>query len=627
MLFKNSKYQNKNLKICYGCELVKAKIFIIVILILSFSVTANACKDIVAVGDATAGDYNLLLKVRDPSRPGYQVLFIIERGYEYDYHHPWTGREMHFEVENKFIGVATKDDVPPNIVKPGMALSDAGIAYGDADIPMIWLNPTRNGWDDFDWIRYACQKAANEDEACKLMTQDVVEKMHAPSVGENLFICGPKKAFLIEADAFHYDVIEVKDLVVRSNYPKALWRKSPYILIAPHFDSSFDGFVSKGRIARIGLCLQGVEIKDIGNDWIVAKLFPFGEEVKIFIGETRNVGNFGVKLLECSGRKAHITMHYEYFEWESKIMNLLPYGSITVKDMMNLSRLHSDDLDGMRGMCEGGYEASMIFKIPYEHPEIMSSGWFAPNQCSSIYIPVHICVHDIYDPYENGEAHILASKLLDRYGHGNLIDVFAKPENVFLLENEVIEGIASGLDEKNVSDLLTLSDMKMQLLALLTEEIWLDMAKIKDEGLFNDLSDVINNAWRDDYSTSLKGMREAVIEIKNMEANEKLDDILHKLLAIASNISYSRIKEAELVGKDISPALKKYEKGINLIKKGNYEKGVDNLNDAFEYADCLLMNRPLKIEEKNEGIESHLIFISIVVAAVIAALIIKKIRF
>ena len=622
MLFKNSKYQNKNLKICYGCELVKAKIFIIVILILSFSVTANACKDIVAVGDATAGDYNLLLKVRDPSRPGYQVLFIIERGYEYDYHHPWTGREMHFEVENKFIGVATKDDVPPNIVKPGMALSDAGIAYGDADIPMIWLNPTRNGWDDFDWIRYACQKAANEDEACKLMTQDVVEKMHAPSVGENLFICGPKKAFLIEADAFHYDVMEVKDLVVRSNYPKALWRKSPYILIAPHFDSSFDGFVSKGRIARIGLCLQGVEIKDIGNDWIVAKLFPFGEEVKIFIGETRNVGNFGVKLLECSGRKAHITMRYEYFEWESKIMNLLPYGSITVKDMINISRLHSDDLNGLRGMCEGGYEASMIFKIPYEHPEIMSSGWFAPNQCSSIYIPVHICVHDIYDPYENGEAHILASKLLDRYGHGNLIDVFAKPENVFLLENEVIEGIASGLDEKNVSDLLTLSDMKMQLLALLTEEIWLDMAKIEND----EIEEAIKGIWMNDYFTSLKRIGDA-IEIIKENGEKKLDDILHKLLAIASNISYSRIKEAELVGKEISPALKKYEKGINLINKGDYEKGLDNLNEAFEYADCLLMNRPLKIEEKNGGIESHLIFISIVVAAVIAALIIKKIRF
>lgn len=623
MLFKNSKYQNKNLKICYGCELVKAKIFIIVILILNFSVTANACKDIVAVGDATAGDYNLLLKVRDPSRPGYQVLFIIERGYEYDYHHPWTGREMHFEVENKFIGVATKDDVPPNIVKPGMALSDAGIAYGDADIPMIWLNPTRNGWDDFDWIRYACQKAANEDEACKLMTQDVVEKMHAPSVGENLFICGPKKAFLIEADAFHYDVMEVKDLVVRSNYPKALWRKSPYILIAPHFDSSFDGFVSKGRIARIGLCLQGVKIKDIGNDWIVAKLFPFGEEVKIFIGETRNVGNFGVKLLECSGRTAHITMRYEYFEWESKIMNLLPYGSITVKDMINISRLHSDDLNGLRGMCEGGYEASMIFKIPYEHPEIMSSGWFAPNQCSSIYIPVHICVHDIYDPYENGEAHILASKLLDRYGHGNLIDVFAKPENVFLLENEVIEGIASRLDEKNVSDLLTLSDMKMQLLALLTEEIWLDMAKIE----INEIEEAIKGIWMNDYFTSLKRIGDAIEIVIKENGEKKLDDILHKLLAIICNISYSRIKEAELVGKEISPALKKYEKGMDLINKGDYEKGLDNLNEAFEYADCLLMNRPLKIEEENEGIESHLIFISIVVAAVIAALIIKKIRF
>jgi hypothetical protein len=37
----------------------------------------SACKDIIVCGDATEGDYNLLLKIRDPSRPGYQVLTMV----------------------------------------------------------------------------------------------------------------------------------------------------------------------------------------------------------------------------------------------------------------------------------------------------------------------------------------------------------------------------------------------------------------------------------------------------------------------------------------------------------------------------------------------------------------------
>lgn len=47
---------------------------IILFLNLTVSDSTKACKDIIACGDATAGDYNLLLKVRDPSRPGLQVL-------------------------------------------------------------------------------------------------------------------------------------------------------------------------------------------------------------------------------------------------------------------------------------------------------------------------------------------------------------------------------------------------------------------------------------------------------------------------------------------------------------------------------------------------------------------------
>ena len=97
------------------------------------NITGKGCKDIIAVNDATQGEYNLLLKVRDPSRPGPQVLCIITKGYTYSYHHPWTGKRISFTVDQTYIGVTTQDDTIPNIVKSGMALSEAGIAYGQGD--------------------------------------------------------------------------------------------------------------------------------------------------------------------------------------------------------------------------------------------------------------------------------------------------------------------------------------------------------------------------------------------------------------------------------------------------------------------------------------------------------------
>ena len=118
-------------------------IFLTIILLIQNSVLilhVNSCKDIVAVNEATDGDYNLLLKVRDPSRPGPQVLCIVPKGYTYTYHHPWTGKPIDYTTQQKYIGVATKDDIIPNIVKAGMALSEAGIAYGDADTNSNWKN-------------------------------------------------------------------------------------------------------------------------------------------------------------------------------------------------------------------------------------------------------------------------------------------------------------------------------------------------------------------------------------------------------------------------------------------------------------------------------------------------------
>ena len=207
------------------CRIVVVALVIVFCLSCFISIPVLGCKDIIACGNSTAGDYNLLLKVRDPSRPGLQVLTIVPENYEYDFYHPWTGKNFVFRVENKYIGVASLNDVSPNIVKSGMVLTDKGLAYGDADSNSHWINPTRFAWDDFDWIRYSCEKADNIDEAVVLLTEDVVDKYHATGVSENLFVIGPDSGYIIEADAFRYDIKELtNDVGVMSNYPKELWR-------------------------------------------------------------------------------------------------------------------------------------------------------------------------------------------------------------------------------------------------------------------------------------------------------------------------------------------------------------------------------------------------------------------
>lgn len=56
----------------------------LLIFIVLFSVNiipiGKSCKDIVITPAATAGDYSLFLKVRDPSRPGLQVLCRVSKG-------------------------------------------------------------------------------------------------------------------------------------------------------------------------------------------------------------------------------------------------------------------------------------------------------------------------------------------------------------------------------------------------------------------------------------------------------------------------------------------------------------------------------------------------------------------
>jgi len=385
--------------------------FLLIGIILPLGV--EGCKDILACGDSTRGDYNLFLKVRDPSRPGLQVLCIVPEGYEYTYHYPWTGIEMISTNKHKYIGVTSKDDVIPNIVKAGMTLTDRGLAFGDADTNSNWVNPTINAWDDFDWIRYACEKAQGIDEAVSLLTEDAVDKLHATGISENLFVVGPTSGYIIEADAYRYNIKKIVDGIgVMSNYPKELWKSQIHksLPIAPSFDFEKESYVNKGDTLRLN-SLFGVKILGVNEKSILVRQVPFlkfiyntfiiiGNKVEIKLEERETVGDYSIELLDINGEKAKIRVCNRFKAWEDEMLENInsKYGSITVKEMMNWSRIKGDDLDGLRPMCEDIYEneAVAIYKIPSENYEILSGGWFSANlACSSIYVPFHICDNEI----------------------------------------------------------------------------------------------------------------------------------------------------------------------------------------------------------------------------------------
>ncbi len=603
------------------------------------SINVEACKDIIACGNATEGDYNLLLKVRDPSRPGLQVLCIVPEGYEYTYRYPWTGKPMSCKVLHKFIGVATKKDTIPNIVKVGMSLSDAGIAYGDADTNSRWINPTKNAWDDFDWIRYACEKAKSEDEAVTLMTNDVVKKMHATGVSENLFVVGPKKGYVIEADAFHYKTREVVDgIEVMSNYPKDLWKtqREKKFPISKTFDTVIEKEVRNKGVIRLN-SLYGVRIVDIGENYIsvvpisfyyILKTKSFGVIKKISLGERETVGYFSVELLDIDGNKAKVRVCNVFKVWEEKILEYIQskYGSITVKDMINWSRLHDDDLDGLRPMCEDffKYESVVIYKIPKEDYEIMSMGWFSPNHaCSSIFVPFHICNKDIYDPYETGEAAELSLNLLNEYRHGILNSSFTNVEEVFLNEVNIAEQISKDQIKNHllISDFLTVIDMGMQRQAWLTEQIWMDIKKITDQDKKLLVANSINKIWDKNYSNSLKNMKNSVIDLKELS---NTDSIINKIFEIALDICKSRIDAAIAMGKPTQTVEEEFKEGSKFIKQGEYEDGFDNLQKGFTHSDMLIKGQEFQdinnIETKKDkdiDILSYLLIILFIIVFII----------
>ena len=492
--------------------------------------------------------------------------------------------------QHKYIGVTTVDDIIPNIVKAGMSLSDAGICYGDSDTNFIWINPTKNAWDDFDWIRYTCEQANSEDEAVDILTKDCVDKLHATSVSENLFIVGPNKGYVVEADAYRYKIEGITNgVLVRHNYPKLLWESQiiKVLTISKNFDTIVEKEVPKLSIIRLG-SMYGIRVIDIGDNYISISpvgLFNkiminnIGIATKIQIGERKTVGYLSVELLEINGDKAKIRVTNIYKAWEEEIFKHInsKYGSISARDMINWSRLTDDDLKGLRGMCQNiyDYEAVTIYKIPKNDYEILSMGWFAPNHASSsIYIPFHISNTDIYTYYKTGDAAQLSFDLYNSYNQTILISNFSKIENVFFNEIKSVEKTAKDVINKNISitNFLTIIDMSMQKQAYITQELWKDALNEQD------IQIIISDLWNNTYYDSLLKMKNAVIYFYEKGDSKSYID---KINEIALNICISRINAAKTIGKDVESAEIKYKIGEELLNEKDYQTGYDYIINAF----------------------------------------------
>jgi hypothetical protein len=616
----------------------------IILLIILFSINTSACKDIIVCGDASDGDFNLLLKVRDPSRPGFQVLCIVPEGYEYIYRYPWTGKPMNNKFLYKIIGVTTKNDVIPNIVKAGMALSNAGISYGDADTNSGWINPTKYAWDDFDWMRYAYEKAKTEEEALNFLTKEAINKYHATGVSENLFVVGPSKGFVIEADAFNYKIKEIiNGIVVMSNYPKELWKTqiTKTLPIASSFETSLEKTVRNNQILRLK-SIQGIKIIKINEKSIIVKLIPFINALKtknlgvfyeIKINERETVGPFSVKLIEIINNKAKISMKNKYKDWEDNILSYIEphYGRIGIKELIYFSRLHSEDLDGLRAMCEDtvDFEAVAIYKIPKKYYDVLSAGWFSPNHaCTSIYVPFHICNNDIYEPYKTGEAAELSFNLLKKYGHCILNSSFSKIEEVLINEQEKIEKIAIHNLKKGlkIDDYLTLIDKSMQKQAYLTEVMWLELEKVLNENNKQKILKSIEKIWNKNYSSSLNEMKNSIEEIIEIPS---ADFFIKAICDIGLDICKSKINSSQMLEIFNSDAEEYYNLSINLIKKSEYKLAFSYLEKAYnEYNTHNKNEEPIIfddiIKSNYEIIITYIIFIEILLIIIFILIILKK---
>jgi hypothetical protein len=568
-------------KIVYGLF----TLFFILLFFSSSSVTA--CKDIIATGNSTAGEYNLLLKVRDPSRPGLQVLTHVPQEYNYTYHHPWTGKPIEYHVYHSYIGVASEQDVPPNIVKSGMALTDAGLAFGDADSLSRWINPTKHAWDDFDWIRYSCEQATTEAEAVDYLTVKAVDELHATGVSENLCVVGPEKGYLIEADAYRYTVKEIKDDVdVISNYPRTLWKTQLFQsrFIAEAYNSTSINTVQEGEFIDLN-GIARIQLLQISSNEIYVRQFPFFTNIgyhdgkpsffmppkTISLGESKTVGDFYVSLESISGNNATIQLTTAVHAWEQALLNrILPKkGQITVSDMIKWSRLDATDLTNVRPMCEATYpyEGVAIYQIPSENYQFLSKGWFSANHaCSSIYVPFHNSNTDIYQPYETGESAQLSLFIYQNYSD-RLLPIIQSVEQVFLTENAFFDTWAKqGTSSQSIlSDVLTTVDTSMQEQAWLMQQLLYNISKLGEDKrkiLFN----YSEKLWNINYTTSINSMGNILTDLSVLHPIF----VKETILSLMQSTCRCYINVTERIGQPVDNLIQLYEQGNYLLNQEQY---------------------------------------------------------
>lgn len=571
----------------------QASLALILISLLLLIPLGHACKDLVAIGDATAGDYSLLLKVRDPSRPGPQVLVKIPTGYTYTYHHPWTGLPLPFTVTHAFIGVCSQNDTPPNITKAGMALTDAGIAYGDADTGSRWTNPTPTAWDDFDWLRYAYQTATTTSDATHLLTT-ATTNLHATSVSENLFLVGPHTATLIEADAIHTHTTPITTTLASSNYPTSLWPTQLLNTrpIATSYNTTTHTQARTGQTIRLG-SLCGIQLTKITDTTITVRPIPrlyfhfanITTPTTLTINQTVLIGPYRLTLNTITNHTADLRLAYKYYDWETLLLTQMNtrYGHLTLEDFMNLSRLHTTDLQGLRPLCEDTYpdEAAMIFQIPTHNASLLSSAWFAANHaCSSIYIPTHVSDTTIDTNYTTPAAANLSHHLLQLYGHGTLTQPFHQTEQAFIAQNKLAEFIASLLPIDNATRLLTLSDTASQHQAILTEKLWETLATLTTTPDYPVLQTHLAHLWGTTLGETLDNIN-TTITYTTPELTSTLGQLSLSIVNTTLQIDAYR-------GVTIpTPTLTLYTQGVIAIQDGNITKGTTILEQVFHQLETL----------------------------------------
>lgn len=519
-------------------------VIILLSLFLIFNIfsanTICGCKDIIATGNATDGAFNLLLKVRDPSRPGLQVLTQIPKNYTYTYHHPWTGKSISFEVNHSYIGVTSQQDVPPNIVKSGMVLTSAGLAYGDADSLSRWVNPSPYAWDDFDWIRYSCEQASTESEAVTYLTTKAVDQLHATGVSENLCVVGPNSGYLIEADAYRHHVKKIDNGVdVISNYPRELWDTQIIgsRFIADAYDAIALEKVKQGDYVHLN-GIARIKILQLNESSIKVRQLPFFTNIgyhdgkislfmppeSIGVNEQKTIGDFYISVQHIENESATIHLSTAVYAWEQALLNrILPKkGNITVKEMIEWSRLQANDVNDVRAMCEAAYpyEGVAVYQIPNENYQILSKGWFSANHaCSSIYVPFHCSNKKIYNPYETGKAAEISLLLYQNYSD-NLLSMIQPVENIFIKENKFFDEWCVTTNQSKVvqAKVLNTIDLSMQKQAWIMQQLFYNVSKLSAEQQ-KTLFSYTESLWKENYTATLHSIANILNEIETDENN------------------------------------------------------------------------------------------------------------